>query len=184
MSSVNEFRPAQTEGRGFSQNVRSAGAPVAVCQRSAGRWLVAQSVEVSSRNLDMVSVSIWWQSPEGHVPDSRRFILIHRHELASLIEALTTLSPNRPQGVPVRTMGLSDSILVMLSEGVTDLCHIARKLYPEDPRGRDKVRAVIAKLRRADLVSPKPALTLTIGGQVRVSILDDPVTQPGGNPDD
>lgn len=152
--------------------VRPSRPGALVAERGGGHMVVVQPVLVGSKNLPMVSIGVWWTTPEGeHAPDGRKTCLIHVRELPELIHALQACvmaSEGCPPSKPV-TQSFQAKALLALANGYTPP-DLPAKLWPGEESSSRRLTELGKALRRAGLLEPG-TWNLTSLGKDRASAL-------------
>ena len=157
--------------------VRPSATGALVAERGGGHIVVAQPVWTGSKDMPMVSIGVWWTTPEGHhAPDGRRTCLIHAHELPALILALQALVHEEPipESMPSKPASPSfqDMALLSLADGFGPH-DLPAKLWPGESLNPRRLTELGKAMRRAKLLTPGD-WSLTSLGEARAASLERP----------
>jgi len=113
---------------------------------------VFKAQRADSADGEVLNMSRWIQNKNGKLSPVTGFnIPIQAAEI--LFAAMTGGNALLPNSRTIKTkpqpggMELGDLLLIKIGQGITDTGLLAEVVYPGDERGRDKVRAQVARLR-------------------------------------
>lgn len=157
-----------------------SGTGLLVAERGSGHLLAVQPVIVGRKRFPMVSIGVWWTTPQGeHAPDGRRSCMVHASELPALIQALKTIfiASKDPEPFKPAAQSFQDRALLAIANGLNPH-DLHGELWPKELANPRRLTELGKALRRAGLLVPG-AWGLTELGRERAATLQDTKEEAG-----